>query len=207
MELRHAQRIAAALLADLKPYCERIEIAGSIRREKSEVKDIELCAIPYPMDLELFDNRESLYHHVTKHYSILKPGRRTLAPGVIHPDGKYWRLAIKNSTVTRPVIDLFLCTPETWGMIYLIRTGSAGFVKAFMSYLHKQHLMSHHGRLRQAAFDSERLRWMPVTERPPFPTPQEEDVLRLAKAPYFQPRYRTDEAFEDWYQKESVYAH
>jgi len=46
MNLESAQTLAEALKHHLEPYCERIEIGGSIRRKKPEVKDIELICIP-----------------------------------------------------------------------------------------------------------------------------------------------------------------
>ncbi len=46
MKLDKALEIAERTKKLLAPYCERIEIAGSIRRKKPEVKDIELVAIP-----------------------------------------------------------------------------------------------------------------------------------------------------------------
>lgn len=44
--LAQARAVADLLVSYLAPACERIEIAGSIRREVPEVKDIELVAIP-----------------------------------------------------------------------------------------------------------------------------------------------------------------
>jgi DNA polymerase/3'-5' exonuclease PolX len=41
-----ARKVATALMGLLLPVCERLEIAGSIRREKPQVSDIELVAIP-----------------------------------------------------------------------------------------------------------------------------------------------------------------
>jgi DNA polymerase/3'-5' exonuclease PolX len=41
-----ATTLAAKLVAQLAPYCERIEVAGSVRRQKDIVGDIELVAIP-----------------------------------------------------------------------------------------------------------------------------------------------------------------
>jgi hypothetical protein len=41
-----ATALAAKLVAQLAPYCERIEIAGSVRRQKDIVGDIELVVIP-----------------------------------------------------------------------------------------------------------------------------------------------------------------
>ena len=46
MELDKARAIAEELKALLEPSCHRIEIAGSIRRQKPEVGDIELLCIP-----------------------------------------------------------------------------------------------------------------------------------------------------------------
>ena len=44
--LPDAERIAAAIVADLAPFCDRIQVAGSVRRRKEFVGDIELVAIP-----------------------------------------------------------------------------------------------------------------------------------------------------------------
>jgi len=44
--LADARVIAESLMAALGPGCERIEIAGSIRRGRPDVGDIELVAIP-----------------------------------------------------------------------------------------------------------------------------------------------------------------
>jgi len=45
LALAHARQLADRLLGQLAPVCERIEIAGSIRRGQREVHDIELIAI------------------------------------------------------------------------------------------------------------------------------------------------------------------
>jgi DNA polymerase/3'-5' exonuclease PolX len=46
MELSRAREIAKRVLVLLRPFCERAEIAGSIRRGKPEVGDIEIVVIP-----------------------------------------------------------------------------------------------------------------------------------------------------------------
>ena len=46
MELTRARAIAEELKSQLEPACERIEIAGSIRRQKPFVGDIELLCVP-----------------------------------------------------------------------------------------------------------------------------------------------------------------
>ncbi|MBU2597552.1 MAG: hypothetical protein KJ757_08345 [Planctomycetes bacterium] len=50
MELQKAKAIAEELKSLLEPACERITIAGSIRRQKPDVGDIELLCIPKYVD-------------------------------------------------------------------------------------------------------------------------------------------------------------
>ncbi|GAI69385.1 unnamed protein product, partial [marine sediment metagenome] len=42
MELEKAKVIADTVVKALEPYCERIMVAGSIRRQKPTVRDIDL---------------------------------------------------------------------------------------------------------------------------------------------------------------------
>jgi DNA polymerase/3'-5' exonuclease PolX len=56
MILYDAQRIADKLIADLSPHCDRIEVAGSVRRQKPECGDIELVAIPKPYGVGIFES-------------------------------------------------------------------------------------------------------------------------------------------------------
>ena len=46
MTLAYAQQMAEALVELLAPACERIEIAGSVRRGKARPNDVEIVAIP-----------------------------------------------------------------------------------------------------------------------------------------------------------------
>jgi DNA polymerase/3'-5' exonuclease PolX len=54
--LAQARQLAQELATiHLRPACERIEVAGSVRRGKSEVSDVELVAIPrFGEQLNLF---------------------------------------------------------------------------------------------------------------------------------------------------------
>ena len=44
--LEVAQKIAVDICYKLQPFCEKINIAGSVRRKKPEVKDIEIVCVP-----------------------------------------------------------------------------------------------------------------------------------------------------------------
>ena len=52
MKLAQAENLARRVVETMAPYCERVEIAGSIRRGKAEPKDIEIVAIPRRCELK-----------------------------------------------------------------------------------------------------------------------------------------------------------
>jgi DNA polymerase (family 10) len=48
--LEEAQSVANRLVEALKPFCSKVQISGSIRREKPEVGDIDLVVIPSELE-------------------------------------------------------------------------------------------------------------------------------------------------------------
>jgi DNA polymerase (family 10) len=105
MELAYAQKLAQDIVEQIRPHCERIEVAGSIRRKKSEVRDIDIVLIPKPL----------LWHR------IIATLQRKMEAEVVKRGDNIAQLTIKDVNV-----DLYVATPETWGGLLLIRTGSAG---------------------------------------------------------------------------------
>lgn len=141
MFIREAKAIADGLIAQMAPYCERIEIAGSIRRGRQEVKDIELVAVPNWEDAQtgLFADTHSavnkLHHWATAAAAggivrWLKPGTHEIIDWPLKPGGRYWRGLIHE----RIKLDLFLTTGQNFGLIYLIRTGCAEFSQGVMTH-------------------------------------------------------------------------
>lgn len=144
---REAFCFAEALRETMAPYCERIEVGGSIRRMTPGVKDIELVAIPKweGEAAGLFAEEKPvnlLYRWATApgltvpvleraplKVQWIKTGVQEAVPWQIKEEGKYWRASLDDDH-TR--LDLFLCSPETWGVIFFIRTGSRDFVEAAM---------------------------------------------------------------------------
>src|SRR3989344_4737374 len=51
-----AHAMALDVVEQLRLHCERIEVAGSIRRKKAEIGDIEIVAIPKPYSTGLFED-------------------------------------------------------------------------------------------------------------------------------------------------------
>lgn len=119
MEYFAALNIAKQVLLILEPYCERIEIAGSIRRGKPEVHDIELVAKPKTKALV------DLFGEKCGETSLLN-NRELMEPlGEIKKSGpKFTQIALREGVM----LDLFMVTPPAdWAVLYAIRTGPAEF--------------------------------------------------------------------------------
>lgn len=130
--MRHdsALKIAEALVEYFRPVCIRIEIAGSIKRWKPEVKDIEIIAVPdlTPLRLQKLEFGKPIPRIYKTHLDQLlgnmeleNPGRVSLAKN----GERYKKIILKDSDI---VLDLFLVLPPAqWGVQSVIRTGPAEF--------------------------------------------------------------------------------
>ena len=116
MTLDLGQRYAEKIIAELSPMCERIEVAGSIRRQRPQVGDIDLVILPKPGQQRAIRTR-------------------CLASGpVVLADGKQ-NVRIKLTTGVQVELyfaihgdgDFFRKQPCTWGTLLLCRTGSKEF--------------------------------------------------------------------------------
>lgn len=100
MKLEHAKKLAEEFVAKIAPFCEKVRIVGSIRRCKSQVKDIDLIMIV-----------RDWWNFTLKLRQISK----------VKIDGEQ----VKRVVYKGEQIDLYLAEPETWEALILIRTGSA----------------------------------------------------------------------------------
>ena len=106
MRLADAQLIAEEIRATLAPLCERCEIAGSIRRQRPEIGDIEIVCVRRNRDLPAFIRAVERWQRIKGLPTGLYTQRR-------HSSGMK--------------LDIFMVTPDTWGLQIAIRTGSAKF--------------------------------------------------------------------------------
>lgn len=105
MRLEEARIIAERVRNTLAPYCNRIAIAGSIRRYQPIVHDIDIVLIEKPQQ------------ELTINSLIASIGEVELNGEKIK---RLW-YGDKNSGVS---IDIYIATKETWATLLLIRTGS-----------------------------------------------------------------------------------
>ena len=182
-EHAYAHAIAEAVVHYLTPACHRIEIAGSIRRGRERVKDIEIVAIP-KMEVtakDLFG--DPLEQHDMIEQAMVR-ANETEYPwlefavdpktGEVRDGDKYKKLV---DTKTGIAIDLFLVTPPAqWGVIYMIRTGSGDWNKRFIARLDDLGLRMREGRILNA--------------KGVIDTPEESDVFKVAKVKWKDPSKR-----------------
>jgi DNA polymerase/3'-5' exonuclease PolX len=119
--LFQAEDIAVELLAALAPYCERRAIAGSVRRRRPEVGDIELVVIPKIARVQtgLFENDMEEYFPLNSFIFsnpdfALRPNKN----GQTAFGDKNKLLLYKGCP-----FDIFTATHDNWTMVYFIRTG------------------------------------------------------------------------------------
>lgn len=115
MELEKAKEIAEQLKALLAPWCERIEIAGSIRRRKPAVGDIELLCIPkYDGHADQLDGQIGMLMS----QGVLDARRNKLGSVVYGPKNKLLRHVESGIGV-----DIFSTTWQCWPVALVVRTG------------------------------------------------------------------------------------
>jgi len=186
MKLVEAQASAEALRAEMAPHCERIQVAGSVRRGCEDCSDLELVAVPRwepgPVS-SLFGDAElvnalhlwALAAERRGRVQWIKPGTAEIIPWAPKPGGKYWRAVLRPEGVK---LDLFLTTVASWGLILLIRTGSKEFSQATVTQALKIGWKCRDGQL-----------WNPAGE--PVPTPEEADVFECLNLRWCVPAART----------------
>jgi DNA polymerase/3'-5' exonuclease PolX len=183
--------IAETMTKVLRQCAVKLEIAGSLRRETRECGDIELVAIPritVSMEVDpgdIFKGQKRV--EVNRLWEILDvmAGR-----GYTKCGEKYRQFAYALPGMQPIKVDLFTATPETWGWIYLIRTGSADFSHHVAKALNKAGYTSSEGAIHRGDLKLVDGAWKLCPVGPPIKTPTEQDVFDLARIPFREPRQR-----------------
>jgi DNA polymerase/3'-5' exonuclease PolX len=171
LPLAIAKEVADQLITALHPVAKRIEVAGSIRRHKADIGDIEIVCSP---TVELYDMLD--YWLAQGHIS--------------HRSPKCWGFKLRSFRF--PVqhlddsvqVDLFLQPdPSTWGVNMMIRTGSAEFSRKMVTKRSQGGFMPDCYQVHEARL------W---AGQKLLETPEERDVFALYGMDYVVPPQRTD---------------
>jgi DNA polymerase/3'-5' exonuclease PolX len=166
MEYTKALTIAEEARETLAPFCERITIAGSIRRRREHCKDIELVAIPKMVATGLFSDEPVVHPDFC---AVVDSWQRVKGQAT----GRYTQRILPGGMV----LDLFMADQDNHGAILLIRTGDAAFSKRFMGWT-----LRRHGYEQRDGYI-----WQGGVK---VGVPEERDVFRLVRKPFVEPSDR-----------------
>ena len=142
LSLREAREVGLRVVEKLRPFCDRIEIAGSIRRQKPWVNDVEIVLIPKSekRERQVLVQAADLWTadvYRTEIEVVRDPGYAvavtelavTIVRGVKLGEAKYTQILVEGGTK----VDLFTARPENWGYIFAIRTGSHEYSQGLLA--------------------------------------------------------------------------
>lgn len=187
----HAEALAIAthLEAALTPYCERVLIAGSIRRGSELVGDIELVVTPkWETSEDMFGNPGEGIDLLTRALD----GIEGISPAAIARNGAKYKTRFYTPFPGSAgmKVDIFNADPQNWGYIATLRTGGADFSKWIVTErshggakpkgmtFKDGYIRDMRGQLvavptEEAFFEAIDCRFVPIEERGSAPTPAE----------------------------------
>ena len=186
-----AMQVAEDLKTRLSSACQKIEIAGSLRRGREYVKDIELLCVPEIQSMnDLFgdpvfhrDFLEELLEALL--WADYMEGTTLVSGGLLekrsNSKGHFTYGPLNKYLIHRPTgisVDIFMATLEYWGMSFVIRTGPADFNKAMMT------------RFKQSAMQGTVSQGVIGNDGDHIECPDEETVFRLLGWDYLEPKDR-----------------
>lgn len=190
MRLDVADRKARALVALLDPVCERIEIAGSVRRCRADIGDIEIVAIPkiVPAQPDLFGAPASAGSN-----ALNQRIDELVEAGVIQKraraDGKVmWGPKHRTLTWDGAPVDLWQGRLETFGWLFVLRTGPAQFSRQLVVPINHRTRDDRRGLLPAYLRVQDGLRHIRDGEQ--VPTPEEIDVFKVLGLRWLEPEDR-----------------
>jgi len=192
MKRAMALSIAQNLVEEISPVCDRIQIAGSLRREKHEVKDIEIVAIPAMGETHVIDMFGNILE--SKKCSTLDTlldfnlGQEAFAwekdEELKRWGPRYKRLRHRETGIC---CDLFFTTERGWGGCLAIRTGPWDFSRALVTLARRQgkhvadgYLIHHHPKPKCGCSKGA---GCPLI----VPTPEEADFFAEIDLPWIEP--------------------
>ncbi len=177
MELSAALRKARQVVDHLKPWCDKIEIAGSIRREIHFVKDIEIVCVPkgvtshVSVQASLLDQPDCKVHHsrpCAGFIQAVNDFRKVKGD----PTGRYTQRQMNDGSL----IDIFIGTADNFGYLLAIRTGSAKFSKRLVKQAGDNGFFLRDGYV--------------YKDGQPIQCPDEATIFKMAKMQFTEPKNR-----------------
>jgi len=116
-----ALKVANEIKDWLAPYCTKIAIAGSLRRRKAEVGDIEILVVPNPLTHSLSVSQDWVDFRIRDLIADGKLNYRLNSKGS-RVYGKQNKLLVHCASGIP--VDIFSTTETNWATALVVRTGS-----------------------------------------------------------------------------------
>ena len=195
MELKQGQAVAKEIIGRLQPYCKRVEVAGSIRRLKSQVKDVEVVFIT-----EIGMERVGLWNDIEIETALVNCGIASMVfEGILSWDeivkrqGPKYKRLIHNETSI--VVEIFGACESNWGLIYALRTGPCDFNQKIVTKRMHGGAMPTGMKIQGGYLWSHDMR---------LPTPTELDYFNELGLPYWAPEKRSVGGLTEYLRRSSV---
>ena len=153
--LARVREVAQELLPTFEPHCQRLMIAGSVRRRRPLVKELEIVYVPNV-------DREGMYGQYEVDALAQHLEGRFRAEDRIKWGPHYKQAWVGGDQTPYLKLDLFRAEPETFGLILALRTGPGAFSRGLVTpkprggYLREGHKVDN-GRLwREVNWQDER---------------------------------------------------
>jgi DNA polymerase/3'-5' exonuclease PolX len=176
MLLQQAQQIATEIIQHLKPHCEHIVIAGSVRRQEKICKDVEIVCIPkkckavFNEQVNLFGEIETTVQYTGLDRNFIK----ALSDYPIDkgsPRGRHCKINYVGAYA-----DVFICTQSNFGYIYALRTGPKALSQRLVVYLKQNGYVCNDG-------------WV-YKNGTPIEITQESELFTMAGLKFYDPQFR-----------------
>lgn len=167
--LAKADRLAERIVAELAPFCSAIQVAGSIRRRRPFVGDVDIVCLPHPGQ------------------TLALVARARLATTLVRGGAQEQVLRLRDGTqldlwiANQPTADLLDARPTNFGSLLLCRTGSREFNIWLIEHAKRMGLKwnPHHGVFRSTGNRSDCLA-----------SATEEDIFRILDLDFIPPERR-----------------
>jgi DNA polymerase/3'-5' exonuclease PolX len=182
--LERIEPFASGLVKLLEPSCERITVAGSIRRQRPDVGDVELVAVP-----RFEDAPEGLWGDASRTNVLSRQIAQLTDEGLFEVLSGGERYIKARHLGLGIQVDLFMVLPPaSWGLILLIRTGPAEYSHGLAIEARRRGMHFCEGALHGSLGIPGRT----DCTCPVIPTPTEESVYAALGLPFLAPRDRVE---------------
>lgn len=192
--------LAVEVVKLLAPYCTRIAVAGSLRRGKAEVRDIEIVCAPDEQQLptggrrgfiEIKQNAVNWICDRLRDEKIFEPRLN------LQGNPEAWSDRHKRAFYKGAKLDLFIVLPDrSWGYTMLLRTGPGDANGVLVTRSGVRNHDGLYGILPPEYKFFEGELWLGNQAR--IPTFEEKDVFTALDLPYIPPPLRSVEMYQRW---------